>query len=263
VETGRAARLVAAAWRELADALWPPRCRLCGGHADDGLACAPHALPTGPPGARCGRCLAPLPEGVPDGQRCAACRRRPPGYRRLVALGDYRSQPALRAWILALKHGGRADLARPLALALASQARRRGVAAGDELLVPVPLHPRRRLERGYDQAARLAEELERATGLALLRGLRRVRDTPVQGAAGSSSRAANVRCAFAPTRVAGGRVRGRRVWLVDDVVTSGATVAECARVLRRLGAVRVGVLALARAAPDARRGPTLRYPGPS
>jgi ComF family protein len=156
------------------------------------------------------------------------------------------------------------DLARPLALALAATARRTQLlGGGEELLVPVPLHVRRRLERGYDQAARLAEELERATGLVLARGLRRVRDTPVQGAVGSSSRAANVRGAFAPARRRAGWARGRRVWLVDDVVTSGATVAECARVLRRLGAQRVGVLALARAVPrQARGGAPLRYPGP-
>jgi ComF family protein len=251
-------RGLAGALEELADALWPPRCRLCGAHADDGLACEAHQLPRAPPGARCGRCLAPLPAGAPHGQRCAACRRRSPGWSRLVALGDYRAQPALRAWVLAFKHGGRVDLARPLGEALGRAACRAGVLEpAGALLVPVPLHPRRLLERGYDQAARLAEELERSTGLAQVRALRRRLDTPVQGAPGARSRSANVRAAFARRGRAARRVRAARVWLVDDVVTSGATVAECARVLRGLGAVQVGVLALARAARQGRGDPHL------
>jgi ComF family protein len=155
--------------------------------------------------------------------------------------------------MLAFKHGGRVELARPLAEALAEAARSASVGpSARALLVPVPLHPRRRLERGYDQAARLADELERSTGLVRVRALRRRRDTPVQGAPGSRSRSANVREAFAARGRPGGLLRGREVWLVDDVVTSGATAAECARTLRALGAARVGVLALARAAPRAR-----------
>jgi ComF family protein len=238
---------------ELADSLWPPRCRLCGGHADDGRACAAHALPSGPRGERCDRCLARLPAGVPDRTRCAACRRSPPGWSRLLALGDYREQPPLREWVLAFKHGGRADLARPLAEALAEVARGAGaLASEDALLVPVPLHLRRRLERGYDQAARLAAELERVCDLERLGALRRSRDTPPQGEPGSSSRQANVRAAFAPRPLRARRLAGRAAWLVDDVVTSGATASECARILRQMGAREVGVLALARAGPGAR-----------
>jgi ComF family protein len=170
-----------------------------------------------------------------------------------VALGDYREQPALREWVLAFKHGGRADLARPLAEALADAMASAG-ALDDRsaLLVPVPLHPRRRVERGYDQAARLATELERTCGLARASALKRSRDTPPQGEPGSSSRQANVRSAFAPRMRCMRLLAGRRAWIVDDVVTSGATAAECARLLRHMGAAEVSVLALARAGPGAR-----------
>ncbi|HVS11088.1 MAG TPA: ComF family protein [Planctomycetota bacterium] len=236
--------------RDLLDAIYPPRCRLCGATAPDSLACDAHTLPDGPPGARCPRCAAPLPRGIPDGRVCADCRRRPPGFSRLIALGDYREGEPLREWILALKHRRRPDLALPLGLALAERLRRE--AQPDALLVPVPLHRWRRIERGYDQALLLARAAGEGSDLRVARAQRRSRSTTAQGALGSVSRAANVRGAFAPSRRASRhrrRLEGREVWLVDDVVTSGATASECARVLRRLGAARVGVLALARAAP--------------
>lgn len=242
---GSEARLAAS---ELVDALWPRACALCGAAAADGVACAAHALPSGPDGARCERCSMALPPGIPDGSRCAACRRRAPGWSRLVVLGDYTSDAPLREWILAFKHGGRPELARWLAPALARRARD-AIQPGDQL-VPVPLHPLRRLERGYDQAARLALELAARTGLEARAALARVRDTPPQGSWGPRSRTSNVDGAFAATRRARTRGVGARVWLVDDVVTAGATAAACARVLRALGAREVGVLALARAVPD-------------
>jgi ComF family protein len=236
-----------AAWEEFAEAVWPRTCHLCGAAGEDGVACGEHRLPARPRGARCDRCAWVLPPGIPDGARCAACRRRAPGWSRLVALGDYRQEDGLREWILALKHGGRTDLARALGAALHARAAEE-LARGD-ILVPVPLHPLRRLERGYDQAALLARELARQAGLPALSLLVRRRDTPPQGTWGPRSRASNVSDAFGPSRAAQHRPPSGRVWLVDDVVTSGATAAACARELRRLGASEVGVLALARAAP--------------
>ena len=238
-------RALTRAAAELADALWPRACPLCGAAAPDEVACAAHALPERPRGARCERCAAALPPGLPDGARCAACRRRAPGWSRLVALGDYAAAPALREWILALKHGGRPELARWLAPPLAARAA--PWLAATDVLVPVPLHPLRRLERGYDQAALLARELGERSGLRVAALLHRVRDTSPQGAWGPRSRASNVEGAFAVAL--GRRAAPQRVWLVDDVVTSGATAAACARALRRAGVREVGVLALARAAP--------------
>jgi ComF family protein len=234
------------AWVEFAEALWPRLCHLCGAAGDDGAACAAHRLPARPRGARCDRCASALPPGLPDGGRCAACRRRAPGWSRLLVLGDYRQEAGLREWILAFKHGRRTDLARPLGAAL--HARAAAALARGDVLVPVPLHPLRHLERGYDQAALLAREIARQSGLPALGLLARARDTPPQGVLGPRSRTSNVAQAFEPSRAARRHPPAGRVWLVDDVVTSGATAAACARELRRLGATEVGVLALARAA---------------
>ncbi len=111
----------------------------------------------------------------------------------------------------------------------------------------------RRLERGYDQARLVAEGAATVEDLEVVLALSRSRSTVVQGSIGGPSRSANVARAFGPRRVlsrisrASCTVAGRDAWIVDDVVTSGATASECARALKRLGAARVGLLALARA----------------
>ena len=232
---------------EFLEAVYPARCALCGGEAVDGLACGRHALPRAPEGPRCGRCASLLSAALPDGAICAACRRAPPGYRRLLTLADYRRQPVVREWILPFKHGGRRDLAVPLGWALARRLAEGGGAGRQRrLLVPVPLHPLRRLERGHDQARLLAREVAIHGRLAWAPALRRRRWTPPQGAPGARSRAANVRDAFAALPRWGREVEGAEVWLVDDVVSSGATAGACARELRRLGARTVSVLCVAR-----------------
>jgi ComF family protein len=163
-----------------------------------------------------------------------------------VALGDYR-EAGLDDWILALKHGGRADLAEPLGLALAVAwgADRRG-APWRRVLVPVPLHPLRRIERGYDQALLLARVVARVSGVPLVRALRRSRATPPQGSARARSRRANVAGAFSLRRPAQ-TLTGADAWLVDDVLTSGATAEACASLLRAAGVRAVYVLCVGRA----------------
>ena len=178
------------------------------------------------------------------------------GIERGITLGDY-DQEALRAWILAFKHGGRVDLACVLGPLLRAAVGAEAPSGPVELLVPVPLHLTRRLERGYNQAQLLARAVAQAgTPRFVVRPvLRRVRSTAPQGSpqgcADSLDRRTNVRGAFAPSRPARwstASVRGRSVWLVDDVWTSGATLEECAQVLRSMGAKRVQALVLARAA---------------
>ena len=239
-------------WREAVDAVFPRSCYLCGGAASDEVACEEHALPEEPGGVRCPRCAARMPRAVEGAAKCADCARHSPGVERLIVLADYRRHAAMREWILAFKHGGRSQLALPMGRALARLASSElGANGRRDVLVPVPLHAWRRLERGYDQAALLAEAIGAASGVPVARALVRARPTAVQGGVGAVSRQANVRGAFRASRVAPlARRRVARadvVWLVDDVVTSGSTLRECARAVRRLGARRVAALALARA----------------
>jgi predicted amidophosphoribosyltransferase len=110
-----------------------------------------------------------------------------------------------------------------------------------------PWHPWRRIERGFDQAGLLAEGVARRLQLQCLAALERQRCTAVQGAPGSPSRRANVEGAFRVDASLGPRLAAGRVWLVDDVATSGATLDACASALRRAGARKVTALVLARA----------------
>ncbi len=154
----------------------------------------------------------------------------------------------MATWILALKYGGRPELAEPLGLLLAGliPADLVGGARG-VLVVPVPLHPVRRLERRYDQAELLAQSVARHSGLVFGRALRRTRWTAPQGSAQGRSRSANVRGAFRLRVGAKGRLARRVVLLVDDVATSGSTLSACADVLRAGGAAGVMGVVLARA----------------
>jgi len=217
----------------LLDLLLPPRCPACGD--------APR--PGSPFCALCAEAVEPWPEGCPRCGRpgapatCAACRAAPPPWERIAAAAVF-GGPVADA-VHALTYGGRPAAATPLGRWMAE---RPGVPAGGAI-VAVPLGHRRRLERGYDQAALLADALARASGAPRLRGaLRRVRDTPPQVGRDRAARCANVRGAFAATRA----VARRQVVLVDDVVTTGATAEACAVALLAAGARSVAVLALAR-----------------
>jgi ComF family protein len=245
----RSASAVRRLAEEALDTLFPRACRVCGAAAADGFACDEHAFRGELRGPRCGRCALRLPEALPDGATCAACRRDGPAFAGVCALGDYHDEAGLREWCLALKHGRRRDLAALLGELLGGQARAR---AGDTAsFVPVPLHWLRRLERGFDQALCLARAAARAADGRVVRALARARWTPPQGAPGARSRAANVRDAFVVRARSAPLLQGRSVWLVDDVVTSGATASACARALARAGAASVRVLCVARVEPRA------------
>ncbi|MBL6721284.1 MAG: ComF family protein [Planctomycetes bacterium] len=122
----------------------------------------------------------------------------------------------------------------------------------------MPLHPLRRLERGHDQALLLARVLGRHLGWPVRSWLRRTRATPPQGSWWGPPRASNLTGALAPSARSGWRDRpwqGRSAWIVDDVLTSGASVDEAARVLRRGGARVLGALVLSRAGDPDPLGP--------
>lgn len=161
---------------------------------------------------------------------------------------------AVTTAIARFKYAGRSDLAARFAQVVAAEA----LAARDELdlVIPVPLHPKRLVERGFDQAALLAIPIARSWRLACApRALLRTRPTPPQASLDRAARSANVADAFECAMPE--KVRGRSVLLVDDVRTTGATLASCADVLGRAGAREVRTLVLAHtsargSAPDSR-----------
>ncbi len=192
-------------------------------------------------GPRCAGCGRPLrAAGLPAGYLCGDCRRRPPAYDRLRAVWSY--EPPLEQVIHALKFG-RLDF---LGGHLAEEIWHR--LGGDlrhvEAIVPVPLHWRRQMVRGYNQAERIARPLARRLCRPLVPALRRIRPTAPQARLERSRRQANLRRAFRARRAA--RIRDRPVLLVDDVATTGATLGHAAAALRRCGAASVLALTVAR-----------------
>jgi ComF family protein len=196
----------------------------------------------------CVRCGWPLPG--PDGARgveaplCQRCRETRDHFGRARAVLRYREDGIARAAILLCKHGRCRPLLQHLGRLLAEEAPRHLPLAEYDAVIPVPLHWRRRLARGFNQAEVLARAVGRAHGLRVRPWvLRRVRPTPPQQG-DREARRRNVRQAFA---VRGRRgIVGRRLLLVDDVFTTGATANACAEVLLAAGAASVDVLALAR-----------------
>ena len=229
----RAADLARAAAGALLDLVYPPRCAACG-EAAAGAFCATCAEALEPVPAGCARCGLPGPDAL-----CGGCRVGAPAFDAVRAGGLF-GGPLADA-IHALKYGGRPALARPLGAWLAA----RVPAPPGALVVSVPLARRRRIERGYDQAALLADAYVRGADRArrARTALARTRETRAQVGLAREERARNVDGAFAATPA----VAGRDVILVDDVVTTGATADAAARALRRSGARSIVVVALARA----------------
>lgn len=197
------------------------------------------------PREACAVCARPLAaHALPEDWRCGACREHPPGFDRLLALWSYR--PPLDAVVRGLKFGRLDYLGRHFAEALAeSFADRFGEV---DLVAPVPLHWRRRLERGYNQAERIAAPLARRLAVPCAAVLSRNRATPPQSLLGRADRLANLRRAFRAPRP--DRVRGLRILLVDDVATTGATLDAAASALRKAGAAAVTALVAGRTPLD-------------
>lgn len=182
----------------------------------------------------CPLCALPAATASP----CGNCITVPPHFDGVVAAGIF-SHP-LDAYIRALKYHARLELARPLASLLSA---RLCAEALPDMVVPMPLSPGRERSRGFNQALELARQLPPPYQGRIGAALSRVRDTPSQAGLGRDDRKDNVKGAFSATP----EVRGRRVALVDDVMTSGATLDAAARSLKEAGAIEVRAWVIARA----------------
>ncbi len=240
-----ARRRLVQAGKGLLDLLLPGHCMAC-------------RAPTDAPGQLCGDCwaevdflTAPLCArcGIPfdydlgDDVLCPGCLASPPAFD--LARAAMRYGPVARRLVVGLKHADRTHLAP----ALAAWMGRAGEAllADADLLIPVPLHRRRLLSRRFNQSVLLARRLGRDTGLPVVAdAMLRRRATPPQAGLSRNQRRRNVAAAFAVRPARKALIEGRRLVLIDDVLTTGATAAACARVLKRAGADHVAVLTLAR-----------------
>jgi ComF family protein len=176
-------------------------------------------------------------------ERCAACLAAPYGFARARAACVY--DAASRGLILKFKHGDQQQFAGLFARWLSRAAA--PLIADADAVVPVPLHPSRLLARRFNQAAEIARPLARSAGREYLPdALVRERATGTQGGRSARGRRLNVKAAFAVTPAGARQVRGRRILLVDDVLTTGATAEACARALLQAGARAVDLAVIAR-----------------
>ena len=191
----------------------------------------------------CDGCGAPFDYDMGEGVRCPACEARPKAFSRARAACLYDEHS--RDLILQFKHADRLDLARLFSLWL-------GRAAGElvaeaDAVVPVPMHPLRLIRRRYNQAAEIARPLARRAGLAYWPGaLKRRRAGESQAGKSGAGRRRNVQGAYACPAGWERRIAGKRILLVDDVMTTGATAEACAKALTRAGAAAVYVAVIAR-----------------
>jgi len=245
LKTGKRGSLPGRILVPLLDLLFPPHCVACGAvgswFCEECIAKISMQLP--PLCVSCGRPLA-------SGSICRRCQREPLSLDGLRSVAWYKA-PLSQA-IHSLKYGGVRVLAAPLGALMATYLTQLSLPA--DVLVPVPLHRSRQRQRGYNQSRLLAEEMALRVGLPVVEGLTRQRDTPAQVHLSRHQRLTNVQGAF---RTTDADLGGKRVLLVDDVCTTGATLAACAQALASSDARSVWALTLARADDDGPRNPAV------
>ena len=244
------------------DFLLPPSCFSCGSPTShQGDLCAgcwgDLQFITAPFCASCGLPFEFDVAHIDAQAHCGACIAVPPSFNR--ARSPLLYDDASKKLIIGLKHADQLEGVPAFARMMwRTLGRENGatdhydLVSGVDLIIPVPLHPARLWRRRYNQSALLARGLAQLISVPLdVTGLVRVRRTPSQGHMDRTQRLKNVKGAFRVTSTLAKNLEGKSVMLIDDVMTSGATVGECARVLRKSGAEKINVLTLARVARSA------------
>lgn len=227
----------------------PARCVLCDGPGHAGMDICASCLDALPHNRRaCCQCALPLAGAGTDAVRCGQCLNTPPRFDHAMALFEYQDDAA--QLIQQLKFNDRLALSRLLGQLLLQRVIASGAVAASasdavvDALLPVPLHRQRLRQRGFNQSLELARILGRALKLPLLRGeVERLRATGSQTGLDARARGRNIRGAFAVRKP----LRYRHIAIIDDVVTTGSTVNELARVLKKAGVETVSVWSVARA----------------
>ncbi len=245
----------------LIDLFFPPRCPFClslliSGNTD-GEGLQPWALGSSVVLEKtiCSRCAVELPWLVHCCPRCASpitvfgdncpyCREHPVAFTYCCALGSY--QGALRKTLHRFKYRGEKGLALPLGRLLSARLTATSWIATVDVLVPIPLSTQRQRTRGYNQAALLAQSVSRNLGIPSQGLLQRTRETDSQTSLGRHDRWENICGAFKESNNSEGKLLGKNVLLVDDILTSGATAHAASLALKAAGAATVSVAVIAR-----------------
>lgn len=227
------------------DLILPPRCFGCGEatsqHHTLCASCWKNCTFLSTPW--CNSCGWPFPFETPQQTLCSSCHRLPPLFVQCRNALAY--QESSRPFILKFKHGDGTYLAPGLSQLMLRVGQ--DILSQTDLLIPVPLHWKRLFLRQYNQATLLSHQITRQTSIPTHTGIiKRHRSTPQQGRQNRKDRAANVRDAFTVPPDKRSIIAGKRLTLVDDVFTTGATLTECARILLNEGAKEVRALTLAR-----------------
>ena len=231
------------------NAFFPPQCFCCAERVTThGTLCLPCwekiQFITSP---LCGACGLPLPFAPQEGMLCGGCIEERPAYS--AARTVFRFDDHSKTLIHQLKFQDELYLAKTFAIWLARCGAE--LIARSDVIVPVPLHRKRLIERRYNQSALLAQALSKSTGLpCIVNAILKTQNTPAQSGLSRKEREANVKRAFAVNPKSLNVLRGKSVLLVDDVMTTGATAGACTKALMEAGANTVNVLTLARVARD-------------